>query len=722
MGWDWAGQGAAGGRRSTAGGAQRCGCRVGRAPQPRRARGRGGFGRPMRRRRLAHSGDAVPAGRQVFRALQLSCAPGSPPRARQCPGAGRRMAKGPRLAKAQAAGRGRWESHWGRGARGGLASPPLSRGREVGPSRLSGRRRRRGGGEGVAAGRGAPSTRAAIRGARGRCSCGKRLAAGACGRRALRRVTAAAGCCRDRAPAAAAPEPRLVRGACRVALLTSKSYNCGREGAWPRPLANQKQRARAPSRQDRPLGAAAAALYSLSSHVSPKTALGGGCASMGRALGLALGLALLAGACVHAEHLVVSGRGANGDMGARKAGRGVAGRPRACRATRAAAARRRQAAAPAAQHRATAHCPRTARPPPRQRQRDTPENSYRAQYGALGGGKVARKGPPQQPVRRQSAAHQHPLTAPTPFPLSPAPQATCCAPQTRSSGPRAPRRWRRRSRRGRRAPRPRARRSRSAPRASEGAGLGGGAGRQRQPERSQTPLRPQQHQPPPRALAKPAQPVPQQRDLPVPRPDRGAAAGRCAAVRERAVGGPHERGAWQRAVGRQGAPPHARRRRHGPQPAVQERDRQRHERAGGGLGRGEGRRWGEGGGSAGAAAYPRKSGPRSRRPLPPLLRPCQPFTLPAYAGLTLGGILATSSHGSGDMQPSTLIDTVVEVVWVDAKVRRQGMGGGGRGRPAASAAAGAEWLPRPRCPMLRRATSTPRRETTPRPGTRSAAG
>jgi hypothetical protein len=46
----------------------------------------------------------------------------------------------------------------------------------------------------------------------------------------------------------------------------------------------------------------------------------------------------------------------------------------------------------------------------------------------------------------------------------------------------------------------------------------------------------------------------------------------------------------------------------------------------------------------------------------------QPFTLPAYAGLTLGGILATSSHGTGDMKPSTLIDTILEAVWVDAKV------------------------------------------------------
>jgi hypothetical protein len=40
----------------------------------------------------------------------------------------------------------------------------------------------------------------------------------------------------------------------------------------------------------------------------------------------------------------------------------------------------------------------------------------------------------------------------------------------------------------------------------------------------------------------------------------------------------------------------------------------------------------------------------------------QPFTLPAYAGLTLGGILATSSHGTGDQKPSSLIEMVVEAV------------------------------------------------------------
>lgn len=40
----------------------------------------------------------------------------------------------------------------------------------------------------------------------------------------------------------------------------------------------------------------------------------------------------------------------------------------------------------------------------------------------------------------------------------------------------------------------------------------------------------------------------------------------------------------------------------------------------------------------------------------------QLMTLPFYAGLTLGGILATSSHGTGDRVPSALVDMVTEVV------------------------------------------------------------
>jgi hypothetical protein len=41
--------------------------------------------------------------------------------------------------------------------------------------------------------------------------------------------------------------------------------------------------------------------------------------------------------------------------------------------------------------------------------------------------------------------------------------------------------------------------------------------------------------------------------------------------------------------------------------------------------------------------------------------------LPAYQGLTLAGILATSAHGSGDLTTSTLADTVLEVTWVDGR-------------------------------------------------------
>jgi len=43
------------------------------------------------------------------------------------------------------------------------------------------------------------------------------------------------------------------------------------------------------------------------------------------------------------------------------------------------------------------------------------------------------------------------------------------------------------------------------------------------------------------------------------------------------------------------------------------------------------------------------------------------MTLPFYAGLTLGGILTTASHGTGDRMPSALIDAVLEATYVDAK-------------------------------------------------------
>lgn len=61
------------------------------------------------------------------------------------------------------------------------------------------------------------------------------------------------------------------------------------------------------------------------------------------------------------------------------------------------------------------------------------------------------------------------------------------------------------------------------------------------------------------------------------------------------------------------------------------------------------------------------------------------MTLPFFQGLTLGGILATASHGTGDKVASALADMVVEAVWVDAagKVRvhrGEGGKGGERGR------------------------------------------
>lgn len=37
----------------------------------------------------------------------------------------------------------------------------------------------------------------------------------------------------------------------------------------------------------------------------------------------------------------------------------------------------------------------------------------------------------------------------------------------------------------------------------------------------------------------------------------------------------------------------------------------------------------------------------------------------AYGGLTLGGVMATSAHGSGDLTISGLWDTLLEITWVD---------------------------------------------------------
>jgi FAD/FMN-containing dehydrogenase len=44
-------------------------------------------------------------------------------------------------------------------------------------------------------------------------------------------------------------------------------------------------------------------------------------------------------------------------------------------------------------------------------------------------------------------------------------------------------------------------------------------------------------------------------------------------------------------------------------------------------------------------------------------------SLPAYAGLTLAGILATSAHGSGDRTTNNLADTLLAVTWVDGRGR-----------------------------------------------------
>lgn len=41
-------------------------------------------------------------------------------------------------------------------------------------------------------------------------------------------------------------------------------------------------------------------------------------------------------------------------------------------------------------------------------------------------------------------------------------------------------------------------------------------------------------------------------------------------------------------------------------------------------------------------------------------------SLPAYAGLTMAGVMSASGHGSGDNATSNICDTLLSVTWVDA--------------------------------------------------------
>jgi FAD/FMN-containing dehydrogenase len=42
-------------------------------------------------------------------------------------------------------------------------------------------------------------------------------------------------------------------------------------------------------------------------------------------------------------------------------------------------------------------------------------------------------------------------------------------------------------------------------------------------------------------------------------------------------------------------------------------------------------------------------------------------SLPAYAGLTMAGVMSTSGHGSGDNATSNICDTLISITWVDAQ-------------------------------------------------------
>lgn len=40
-------------------------------------------------------------------------------------------------------------------------------------------------------------------------------------------------------------------------------------------------------------------------------------------------------------------------------------------------------------------------------------------------------------------------------------------------------------------------------------------------------------------------------------------------------------------------------------------------------------------------------------------------SLPAYAGLTMAGVMSTSGHGTGDNATSNICDTLISITWVD---------------------------------------------------------